>query len=120
MVVSLSQAIKGIGSFFGKNLVGVCLLRNYSFEYFSKMFHTVCCQNHFIFTIFVHCFLVAIQQRAQIRNHEGVYRRASMPGGRTLLWNRVEYRAIFTMGMIMGTFVACWLPFFIVNVLSVS
>nr|CAB3266347.1 beta-2 adrenergic receptor-like [Phallusia mammillata] len=64
-------------------------------------------------------FKIAIQKRSKIRNREGVYRRASMPGTRSMLWGRGEYRAIFTMGIIMGTFVICWLPFFIINVLSV-
>ena len=43
-----------------------------------------------------------------------------MPGSRTLLWGRGEYRAVFTMGIIMGTFVVCWLPFFIVNIVQVN
>ncbi|XP_076814879.1 uncharacterized protein LOC143461024 [Clavelina lepadiformis] len=64
-------------------------------------------------------FKIAIQKRNKIRNREGVYRRASMPGARTFLWGRGEYRAVFTMGIIMGTFCACWLPFFMINVLTV-
>uniref|UniRef100_F7BLL2 G-protein coupled receptors family 1 profile domain-containing protein n=1 Tax=Ciona intestinalis TaxID=7719 RepID=F7BLL2_CIOIN len=33
-----------------------------------------------------------------------------------LPWEKREHRAVITMGIIMGTFVVCWLPFFIVNI----
>jgi len=60
----------------------------------------------------------ALKQRSKIQNSEGVYRRASMPGSKALLWSKREYRAVFTMGMVMGTFVLCWLPFFVLNVVQ--
>jgi len=64
-------------------------------------------------------FKTAIKQRSKIQNSEGIFRRASMPGSRALLWSKREYRAVFTMGIIMGTFVICWLPFFISNIIQV-
>uniref|UniRef100_F6V8X4 G-protein coupled receptors family 1 profile domain-containing protein n=2 Tax=Ciona intestinalis TaxID=7719 RepID=F6V8X4_CIOIN len=64
-------------------------------------------------------FKIAIQKRGEIRNRRGVFRRASMPGSKSLLWGKREHRAVFTMGIIMGTFVVCWLPFFIVNIAQV-
>jgi len=63
-------------------------------------------------------FKTALKQRSKIQNSEGVYRRASMPGSKALLWSKREYRAVFTMGMVMGTFVLCWLPFFVLNIVQ--
>ncbi|CAK8689188.1 unnamed protein product [Clavelina lepadiformis] len=63
-------------------------------------------------------FKIAIQKREKIRNRRGMYKKPSTIGVRNFVWGSGEYRAVFTMGIIMGTFCACWLPFFIVNIVT--
>nr|XP_039262900.1 D(1B) dopamine receptor-like [Styela clava] len=60
-------------------------------------------------------FKEAIRHASQIDDQTGIFRRASMPGTNRPLWNKQQRRTVFTMGYIMGIFVVCWLPFFIMN-----
>uniref|UniRef100_A0A8C9VVL3 Beta-1 adrenergic receptor n=1 Tax=Scleropages formosus TaxID=113540 RepID=A0A8C9VVL3_SCLFO len=68
--------------------------------------------------VYARVYREARRQLDKIDRCEGARKRGGGPGAPRLLALR-EHKALKTLGMIMGTFTLCWLPFFVVNVLRV-
>ncbi|XP_062932796.1 beta-3 adrenergic receptor [Cynocephalus volans] len=67
--------------------------------------------------VYARVFVVATRQLRSLRRERGrVPPGAASPAAARLLPVR-EHRALRTLGLIMGTFTLCWLPFFLANVL---
>nr|XP_026696555.1 beta-2 adrenergic receptor [Ciona intestinalis] len=79
-----------------------------------------CCEfrPNVIYAVVSSCISFYIPLIIMICAYSVVFKIAIQKRG-VLPWEKREHRAVITMGIIMGTFVVCWLPFFIVNIAQV-